>query len=264
MRNLKVHPIADWLPMMSEAALSDMVEDIKSNGLLHPIVLYEGKILDGRNRYRACQLAEVEPVTVTPEIEDPVSFVESCNLRRRDLTTGQRAMFGANKVEHYEDEAKKRQKLSKGRGKKGKETVPDLNKGQSRDAAGATVGVSGRTIDKATTVLRTGDEELIGLVKSGEMDVTKAANVAALPPEQRAMIFSDAKANEWTPSQIAREARKLSPKKSTKKADRPYDTSAQLIKLNKLLTDFMDKCPPKYLPMMVSNGIAILEEYNHE
>jgi len=47
-----------------------MTVDIKENGLVEFIVLHEGKILDGRNRYNACNDAGVEPKFVEYEGED--------------------------------------------------------------------------------------------------------------------------------------------------------------------------------------------------
>jgi ParB-like nuclease domain len=55
------HPLADVFPLMQGAEFKDLLEDIKANGQLEPIVLYENKILDGRNRYRACQASGVVP-----------------------------------------------------------------------------------------------------------------------------------------------------------------------------------------------------------
>src|SRR5262249_13912192 len=66
--------------------------DIKANGLHYPIFLYEGKILDGRNRYRACLEAGLEPATRNCDhhVGDPAAFVISRNIRRRHLNAKHR------------------------------------------------------------------------------------------------------------------------------------------------------------------------------
>ena len=55
------HPICLLFPEMSPEEIQELATDIKAKGLLHPIILYEGKILDGRNRYLTCGIAGVEP-----------------------------------------------------------------------------------------------------------------------------------------------------------------------------------------------------------
>jgi hypothetical protein len=51
------HEIAKAFPLMGESQLQDLVADISAKGLRIPITTFEGKILDGRNRDRACLLA---------------------------------------------------------------------------------------------------------------------------------------------------------------------------------------------------------------
>ena len=48
------HNLASIFPLMTEEEYQALVRDIERNGLLEPVWLYEGKIIDGRNRYRAC------------------------------------------------------------------------------------------------------------------------------------------------------------------------------------------------------------------
>jgi hypothetical protein len=54
------HPLAAIFPLM-EGAGDELVADIKANGQRQWIVTYEGMILDGRNRFRACLAAGVKP-----------------------------------------------------------------------------------------------------------------------------------------------------------------------------------------------------------
>jgi ParB-like nuclease domain len=121
---IAVHPAANLFPMMSESELRELGEDIKKNGLLTPIVIFEGKagcsLLDGRNRLDAMELVGIPfelqfrrpkyrkdwgwflaareaqvlasngiaPVRV--ETDDPYDYVISTNIRRRHLTSEQK------------------------------------------------------------------------------------------------------------------------------------------------------------------------------
>jgi hypothetical protein len=52
----KFHPASDIFPLIEGDEFSALAEDIRANGLLVPIVLHEGMILEGRNRFRACDV----------------------------------------------------------------------------------------------------------------------------------------------------------------------------------------------------------------
>ena len=92
---MEFHPIANIFPMMSDEELSELAESIESNGLRVPILLHEGKILDGRNRYQACESSGVKPEYTEFEGDDPLSHVLDLNLHRRHLTSGQKAIVVA-------------------------------------------------------------------------------------------------------------------------------------------------------------------------
>ena len=64
----EAHPAAEIFPEMDAKTLDDLAVDIKTNKQHMPIILFEGKILDGRSRYLACKKASVSPKTkeITP------------------------------------------------------------------------------------------------------------------------------------------------------------------------------------------------------
>jgi len=94
---MNFHKYANLFPLLSDTALATLAENIKAVGLVDPITTYHGEILDGRNRYRATQLAGVEPryVEFTGNDAEAMEFSYSRNFHRRDLTTGQRAAIAS-------------------------------------------------------------------------------------------------------------------------------------------------------------------------
>jgi hypothetical protein len=99
---LEVHELVLVIPKMSEAEYQLLKTDIAENGLRDRIIIYEGRILDGR--YRAQALDELgmshDPDYFSeydPKVDgkSPQAFVLSCNLKRRHLSKGQLAAFAA-------------------------------------------------------------------------------------------------------------------------------------------------------------------------
>lgn len=95
-RIVGVHPYAEKFPMLSDGELDELAESIASIGLINPVVVDPaGLILDGRNRMEACNRAGVEAQTKVYEGSDIAEFVIGCNVTRRNMTTGARAMATA-------------------------------------------------------------------------------------------------------------------------------------------------------------------------
>jgi hypothetical protein len=88
---------AAW-PGMTPAELRDLADDIVKNGLRDPITLTpDGKLLDGRNRAEACEVAGIEITSSMIAVYDgdPVLFSISRNARRRHMSSGQVAIVVA-------------------------------------------------------------------------------------------------------------------------------------------------------------------------
>jgi hypothetical protein len=106
---IEIHPVAECFPMLPKTELKALAEDIRANGLKDPIITYAGKIIDGRNRYAACALAEVEPLFEEWQGgESLVGYVWSKNGMRRNLTPGQKAALGLEFERLLKEEAEER------------------------------------------------------------------------------------------------------------------------------------------------------------
>jgi ParB-like chromosome segregation protein Spo0J len=197
---IKVHPAAELFPMMNDTELSELAEDIRANGQNEACVWYQGQLLDGRNRWRACQLLGIKPKAYKIEEShkfDPLEYVLSKNLYRRHLSESQRSMVAARVRSLYQNSAKHRQseggkrggKLAgRGRPKTTADRVPE-NLPQacrdSRDQAGAALKVSGKSVDHATTVLTKGSRDLQQAVDAGQVSVSRAAAIAKATPKSQ-------------------------------------------------------------------------------
>ncbi len=89
------HELANLFPLMDGDAYLSFVEDIRQHGVREPIVMLDGQILDGRNRYLAAREAVVDCSFTQYEGDDPLAYVISLNLARRHLSESQRALVAA-------------------------------------------------------------------------------------------------------------------------------------------------------------------------
>jgi ParB-like chromosome segregation protein Spo0J len=169
---MKSHEYADLFPMMATADIARLAEDIRENGQANPIVTFEGKILDGRNRYQACLLVDVDPVFAEYDGTEPLAFVVSHNLHRRHLSESQRGMVGA-----------KLANLQKGDNQHSAIALPNPPVTQKQAAEMLNIGVD--SIKRSKQVLKTGIPELQDMQMSGEVSAKAASVVAKLPEEDQ-------------------------------------------------------------------------------
>ena len=164
------HPYAELFPWIEGSAFRELVEDIRKNGVLEPIVFLDGAVLDGRNRYMAARELGIDYPRVEFGGPDPLAFVIAKNLARRHLTESQRAMVAA-----------KMAKLPKGTNQHTAIAVSS----PTQEQAAATLNVSVDAVQRARRVQEQGAPELIAAVESGETSVSAAAEVAKLPKEEQ-------------------------------------------------------------------------------
>lgn len=115
-QELDDHEIAQIFPMMDKDDRKALDASIKSHGLREPIILLDGKILDGRNRWEACRAVGAEPrfefYNYKTHGQSPTAYVMDRNFTRRHLTVGQKAAIAVEALPFFKAEAAARQKKS--------------------------------------------------------------------------------------------------------------------------------------------------------
>lgn len=178
----EAHPLANLFPLIEGKDFDELVADIKANGLTDPIAIYQGKILDGRNRYRAASAAgfEIEKRNLRffrPEIDgDPLKFVISKNLKRRHLTDIQRTSI-AGKIANL--------------GHGGDRSKPPIG-GLSVDQAAAAFNVAPRQVERARVAHEHGVDEVRAALDRGAIAVSAAESIARLPEQEQPAALAKA------------------------------------------------------------------------
>ncbi len=175
------HEAAELFPLLGSDELSELAADVRQQGLLNPIVLHEGKVLDGRNRLQACHDAGVEPrfeEWVDPGC-GPTEWVVSQNLHRRHLTASQQAVIALDALPMFEKEAKERMAMagaSAAPGKpsrEGSQQIDTLSSGRATEKVGKTFKVNRTYVSDAKSIAAKAPD-LIPAIRSGEKTITQA------------------------------------------------------------------------------------------
>jgi hypothetical protein len=188
------HPASMIFPLMPESDLAALAGDIAQHGLLTPLTVTSGLLLDGRNRALACARVGIDPVTVEWAGDgSPVEWVLSQNLHRRHLSTSQRALIAASV-------ATRRQ------GRPVEENPASLPVWTQPEAA-AVLNVSERLVRSARTVLDHGVPELVAAVKADQIAASVAATLANERPERQRDVVARAATLGWDVEQALRQLR---------------------------------------------------------
>lgn len=219
---IPVHPAADLFPLVSDAELRELADDIRENGQRHPIVTWNGKLVDGRNRWRACELAEVEPIGEERDFADDadvVRYVISSNLRRRHLSPSQAAMCADEAADLIRDPKHRNSlaNLGPARAELSASAQPpdgaNLRHREDKSAAETAklFNVSPRSVESAHEVRSKGAPELVQAVKDGRVAVSTAATLTNVSHAEQADLVARGE------KEILAAAKQIRAKKSDKR-----------------------------------------------
>jgi len=199
---MKLHPYTTIFPEMPETDFQALVDDIRKHGIIEPVKLHDGQIIDGRHRFKAAQILGIECPSTEIGLEPGetiLDLVVSLNLVRRHLTPSQLAAVGA-------EIAAKAASQTTG-APIGARTRPE---GKTTVKAAEAVGVSARSVERAKTVLEKAPQ-VFEEIKTGERSVRDAyeevkasapvsgikdANGKEIEDEDMARIFAERRFRE--------------------------------------------------------------------
>jgi hypothetical protein len=216
---LPVDPVLAELFPYYEANDEEFEESIRKNGQLVAGKKYEGKILDGRRRERACLKQGIEP-----KFEEwdgngsKVDVILSLNCRRH-LSESQRAMVAARAITKYKEEAHER--MLAGKAADPPRHDEEGGKGEAADLVARKVGVDRDLVYKAQTVLKNGIPELRQAVDTGQISVSGAALLATLDKKaQRKVVVA-------SPAAIKQKIKEIRKAKKTPKRNQSQEPAPE-------------------------------------
>jgi ParB-like chromosome segregation protein Spo0J len=171
--NYQQHPLSAAFPPMTPEEFQSLKDSIEAHGVLNPITIYEGMVIDGWHRYQAA----MDLVMDCPEAEldewlDPKDFVLAQNKNRRHITAAQLAMATTAVYEWVP---------------RGRQNKPAMSAGLKTSAELAEIsGTSERTIRQAKSVMKNATPEVQDAVKSGKIGLYKAQEISKLPKDKQA------------------------------------------------------------------------------
>ncbi len=198
---MKFHDVANLFPLIEGQEFDELIEDVRKNGLQQTIWTYQNEIIDGRNRYRACLKAGVEPRFQEWDGKGSlVEFAISLNVKRRHLTSSQLAVvaLGVEKQlgkEAHEREEKRKSETTLEKFQKSsldKPVTPQINavvqSAKLLNTNDNYVSIAKKIAEKAP--------ELLEHVISGTLTIPDAKAIAPMPKARRETVVKKAVANK--------------------------------------------------------------------
>ena len=177
------HPLADAFPMMEGDDYEGLKQDIKAHGVRHPVVTFENKILDGRNRKKAAQELGIPAPErkFDPETEgDPAAFVASENLHRRHMDRTALTLAAERLATAMAGRPRKNVSADNDDATEQAVTVKE---------AAALLGVAEPSVRKVRKVRKDAIPEVQAAMDDGHLTPTAAVNMSRKPAEEQKKIM---------------------------------------------------------------------------
>lgn len=177
-----IHPYCAAWPDLPPDELQALADNIYERGQDLPIFRYKKQIVDGKNRFKACQLAGVTPnfeewrpskPDDDEKTDQEIYDLALASNMRRHMTTGQRAMVAASlsKMRFGDNQHKTKEGVG----------IPTPSQGDTAKQ----FHVSRESVNTAAKVLANGSVSLVEAAKNGKVTPHDAAKITNLPKSEQ-------------------------------------------------------------------------------
>ena len=180
----------DLLDPISAEAHEALRLSIIKDGMLNPIVTWDGTIIDGHNRYDICHKLNIEFETIEidfKDADDAKLWILKNQMARRNMTDYSRAVKALKMKPVLEEKAQECMKAGKN---------PMQNSAQGgavRDEIAKLAGVSHDTVSKVEEIEAAAPDEIKAKVQSGEMSINAAHKSLKVPADKPSAEITPAK-----------------------------------------------------------------------
>ena len=178
MKQIEKHSLNKF-PEMSKEHFNNLKNDMIINGYdkTFPVYLYEDKIIDGWNRYKACKELNIEPnfKEFKGDKMEAVVFILRTN-NRRDLTPYQRSIMALEYEPFFKAKAKENLKVYSGNQYEsaGLAILPKVQTVNTREELSKVAQVGERTLAKVKKIQEKAPEEIKAKLATGEVSINAA------------------------------------------------------------------------------------------
>lgn len=174
MTDLIIDPeFRDLLPPLPDDKFSQLEENVLANGIREPLVLWQGILIDGHNRYEIAKRHNLPFSTIDYQFgdrNDVLLWIANNQFGRRDLTTYERSVLALKIKPVIAEKAKEKQ----GERTDILEKSPKSSPINTRQEVAKLAGVSDNTIAKVEKIEEKAAPEVKAAVKSGEISINAA------------------------------------------------------------------------------------------
>lgn len=190
---------------LSKEEFSFLEESLLTEGCRDPLVVWNGILIDGHNRYKICSKHGLPFEIVEREFPDRLSvlvWITKNQLGRRNLTDYQRAEKALRLEGLYREQARKRM-LAGVKANPVENSPQGEEKGRTREALAELAGVSSNTLSKVKNIQLTSIPEVEEKLREGEISIHAGYQISRMPEEEQKEVLEEISKGE-KPSEIVK------------------------------------------------------------